>query len=174
MDYEQIQIAKIKKEPILFKGVFPNIITWQEVIDHFNYAIQQPNQAVRDNIHSTVGQAHFWDHYTWTLDNAHLQYPGVTDILKVLDPLLDNNFKTAFAIISLTTVESGIGRHSDQYDVFYLQGMGSVDWHLEVGMEEIVYTLNHGDLLFIPANTTHQVKSNSPRAAISMMFNTQQ
>ena len=174
MNYDQIQLAKINKQPILFKGVFPNIITWQQVIDHFNYALKQNNEGVRNNIHETFGQAHFWSHYTWTLDNAELQHDGIADILKVLDPLLDNNFKTAFAIVSLTTMEPSIGRHSDPYDVFYLQGIGSVDWHLEVGMEEIVYTLNNGDLLFIPANTTHEVKSNTARVGISMMFNLQQ
>lgn len=174
MDYEQIQLAKIKKEPILFKGVFPNIVSWQEVIDHFNYAIKQPDQGVRDNIHDTVGQAHFWQNYVWTLDNAQLQYPGVVDILKVLNPLLDNNFKTAFAIVSLTDVEPNIGRHVDQYDVFYLQGIGSVDWHLEVGMNEVVHTLQNGDLLFVPEGITHEVRSNSPRVGISMMWNLQQ
>lgn len=174
MDYDQIQIAKINKTPIVFNGVFPNVVSWQEVIDHFNHSIKQNNQAVRNNIHQTIGQAHFWSNYTWTLDNAHLHFDGVSDTIKVLNPLLDNNFHTAFTIVSLTTNEPSIGRHSDQYDVFYLQGVGSVDWHLEVGMEKIVHTLNNGDLLFVPAGTTHEVKSNTPRVGISMMFNLQQ
>lgn len=170
MNHEQIQIAKIEKIPILFKGLFPNISDWDTFINHLNDATQQTDQAVRNNIHSTIGLAHYWSQFTITVDEAQDYHKNLKPIIEVLNPLLDNKFHAAFAIISFTIKEPTIGRHSDPYDVFYLQCIGNADWHIEVGYEEKVYELEPGDLLFVPATLTHEVVSKTPRAAISMMF----
>lgn len=174
MDRDTIQLAKVNKTPMLFKGIFPNTSSWNNFLKHFNHAIQQNDVAVRDNLHKTFGEAHFWSNYTIMVDNAHLHHPELNSIINVLNSFLDNTFKTAFSIMSFTTIEPTIGRHSDNYDVFYLQCEGEVDWHLEVGTEELIFNLSNGDIIFVPANTTHEVKSLTPRAGISMMFNLQQ
>jgi quercetin dioxygenase-like cupin family protein len=174
MNRETIQLAKINKTPILFKGIFPNTSNWSNFINHLDFAMHQDDAAVRDNLHKTVGQAHFWSPYTIMLDNAHLHHKGLKDVLTILGSFLDSEFKTAFGMISFTTMEPTVGRHEDSYEVFYLQCEGAVDWHVQVGMEEQVFRLENGDIIFVPANTTHEVKSITPRAGISIMFNKQQ
>ena len=171
MDYDQLQLAKINKEPIVFENAYQDVVSWQLVTKHLATAVQQPNQAVRDNIHKTMGQAHFWSTLTMTLDNAQLYYPKLNSIIEELSNALQTTFKAAFCVSALTTVEPTIGKHEDQYDVFYLQGPGSVNWHVLVGYDTKVYTLNTGDMIFVPAGLTHEIYPREPRAAISMMFN---
>lgn len=171
MDYDQLQLAKINREPLVFENAYQDVMSWELILKHLATAVQQPDQAVRDNIHSTIGQAHFWSTLTMTLDNAQLYYPKLNSIIEELSTALQTTFKAAFCVTALTTVEPTIGKHEDQYDVFYLQGPGSVNWHVLVGYDTKVYTLNTGDMIFVPAGLTHEIYPRESRAAISMMFN---
>jgi len=171
MNHDQLQLARVNKEPIFFENVYQDVVSWQLVLKHLAIAVQEPNQAVRDNIHRTIGQAHFWHQQTMTIDNAELVYPKLNEIIQELSNYLQTTFKAAFCVTALGTREPTIGKHEDQYDVFYLQGPGSVDWHIMVGYETKVYTLNTGDMIFVPAGLTHEIYPREPRAAISMMFN---
>jgi hypothetical protein len=171
MNYDQLQVAKIKKEPIFFENAYQDVMSWELILKHLAVAVQQPNQAVRDNIHRTIGQAHFWHEQTITIDNAQLYYPKLDSIIEELSNALQTTFKAAFCVTALGTGEPTIGKHEDQYDVFYIQGPGSVNWHVLVGYETKIYTLNTGDMIFVPAGLTHEIYPMEPRSAISIMFN---
>lgn len=59
--------------------------------------------------------------------------------------------------------------HSDPVDGFFIQFQGSTLWKI-YGEKEEQYTLNSGDLIFIPKNLKHSVESLCPRNAISISF----
>jgi mannose-6-phosphate isomerase-like protein (cupin superfamily) len=62
--------------------------------------------------------------------------------------------------------------HSDAVDGFFTQFAGSTLWRVydNDNLEQENYTLNSGDLIFIPKNLKHSVESLCPRNAISISF----
>lgn len=60
--------------------------------------------------------------------------------------------------------------HKDEVDGFFIQCEGRTKWNIYYEADPIVYTLNKGDLIFIPNGISHSVLSMSPRAAISISF----
>jgi cupin superfamily acireductone dioxygenase involved in methionine salvage len=60
--------------------------------------------------------------------------------------------------------------HSDDVDGFYIQCDGSVVWNIYYDEKVVSYTLNTGDVIFIPKFLKHSVDSLEPRNAISLAF----
>lgn len=62
--------------------------------------------------------------------------------------------------------------HFDAVDGFFTQFAGSTLWRVydNDNLEQENYTLNSGDLIFIPKNLKHSVESLCPRNAISISF----
>ena len=75
-------------------------------------------------------------------------------------------FKPMFGLanlyVNLSSKISNIPPHVDPMDNFYWQCQGSVEW-LANGN---TYNVEQGDLVYIPAKTSHAVNFNGPRAAI--------
>jgi mannose-6-phosphate isomerase-like protein (cupin superfamily) len=60
--------------------------------------------------------------------------------------------------------------HEDFVDGFFIQCEGNTLWKIYKEKTIDEYTLNPGDLIFIPKGTKHSVFSLCPRAAISVSF----
>jgi hypothetical protein len=61
--------------------------------------------------------------------------------------------------------------HLDPVDGFYIQGNGSTLWRIyenDIIIEE--YTVERGDVMFIPKDLVHSVESLCPRHAVSIAF----
>jgi mannose-6-phosphate isomerase-like protein (cupin superfamily) len=85
--------------------------------------------------------------------------------LEKLTPVINEfGVNEAHMYISLVAGHVGYKPHDDVVDVWFWQCQGVSKW--TVGGFQ--YTMNPGDLIFIPAGTEHGVESLSPRAGISM------
>jgi mannose-6-phosphate isomerase-like protein (cupin superfamily) len=64
--------------------------------------------------------------------------------------------------VNLSSTIDNVPFHSDALDNFYWQCQGSVQWEANGN----TYVVEPGDLVFIPAKTSHAVNFSGPRAAV--------
>jgi len=161
-----------KREAIKFTRVFDNDYTWDNFINFINYAIKQENpNALNTNAKETIGHVNFWQKLTLTLDNLSNEYfPEIEEKNFFLQLFIDKKANGKFGAVSFTDSEPTTGLHSDPVTVMYWNCIGSVQWTVYTESEEQSFILNPGDIILVPANMRHEVKSLGPRAAISFMF----
>ena len=70
----------------------------------------------------------------------------------------------AHVYVSTEKGNHGFGKHNDPDDVYFWQCQGSTKWVTDYGD----YTLEPGDLIYVPATVNHEVISLTPRAGLSM------
>jgi hypothetical protein len=166
------------KSPVFVSKYFNEDYSWNNFINSINdaYDFNGPNNKV-ESYKEVIGKVNFWHKLTMTLDNINEQnFPGIGNKVKKLTDLhsiinkLSSRCSGYFGAVSLTTKEPTTGKHSDPVDVIYCQFIGSVVWSVYADGEKKDFTLNPGDIIYVPKSTEHEVLSLSPRAAISFMF----
>ena len=168
---ERIELARQNKLPLFVSNAFDVNIPWQDFIDNINtsYA-EESDQPEKSGIKfGKMGNVRFYDRLTMVIDYASkFPYTGLDKITNQISSYGLNIIAT-MSLISLTNHEETTSKHSDQYDVFYLQCIGSVRWSVWDNDVENTFVLNPGDFIFVPSHLTHEVKSLSPRSALSFM-----
>ena len=124
----------------------------------------------------------------WTLlvQAVDRYIPQVSDLMEAFDFI--PYWRMDDVMISFATKGAGVGPHEDQYDVFLIQGKGSRNWRVgEPGQYEEVfphpnlrqlksfptwqsYTLNPGDVLYIPPGWPHDGVAESDCLTYSIGF----
>lgn len=144
---------------------------WKDFIDVINKFIsfdisfvdQKPN-------YSRTGLVRFYDQLTIAVDRLEITpIHFYTERNKIKNFVFENGRKVTHEtpIISFTNIEKTTGKHEDFEDVLYVQFIGSVAWKVWEKEKEEIYILHPGDGIFVPKNTSHEVKSITPRAGIS-------
>ena len=59
-----------------------------------------------------------------------------------------------------------IGKHSDSFNAIYLQLLGSTKWTF-YGKCDDIYTMNEGDILYVPEDVPHHIDVLAPRYSVS-------
>jgi hypothetical protein len=168
-------------EVVVIKNfVNPNYY-WENFIKSINdgYSLNG-EQNQKYDYKEVVGKINFWQKLTVSIDWVNeSNFPGIEDtselLLKMInDKVESNNLKCIgrFGIVSFTDKEPTTGRHNDPMHVVYCQFIGSVEWIIfkNESQKEERFILNPGDIIYIPKEVEHEVRSLSPRAAISFMF----
>lgn len=155
----------------VFSRLFSKLPTWDDFLSHINESVREVeytggNMGAKER----VGKVNFWSRLTMTVDSPELRfYSGLDEYIKTLSDMHYYSFAGCFSAISFTNVEPSTGRHNDPVDVFYLQCIGKVTWVVgENDPKE--YVLGPGDVIYVPSGVMHEVKSLTPRAALSFMF----
>ncbi len=90
---------------------------------------------------------------------------------KIRELIKENNpeyFVSGHLYVSLSKFSKSFGKHNDTAYVWFWQCIGSTQWKVyETGNLILKYTLNPGDLIYIPKEMYHDVTPLSPRAGIS-------
>ena len=169
MNKEIINKAISENSPVVFRNIFPITPYWNDFILHLNHAMSQPTEGARPDINETIGYAHFWARLTATIDHAEKWFPQVQSVHSQINNSHPVGAYGAFSIVSFTSLEKTTGNHTDPVDIFYWQCVGTAEWHFSESGES--YTLRSGDVLFVPGGRLHEIKSKTPRAAISFTCN---
>ena len=168
---EKIEFARQNKLPLFISNAFDVNIPWQDFIDNINtsYAEDSDQQEKVGIKFGKIGNIRFYDRLTMVIDYAgRFPYTGLDNITNQISSYgLD--IVATMSLISLTNHEETTSKHSDPYDVFYLQCIGSAQWSVWDNDTENTFILNPGDFIFVPLDLTHEVKSLSPRSALSFM-----
>lgn len=169
---EQIDLALKNKEAVKFENVFDNDFTWENFIDFINFAIKQDNpNASSTEVKTTIGYVNFWHRLTMTLDGLLDSYfPNLELRNSFLSSFIDSRPAGKFGVVSFTDSEPTTGKHSDPVNVMYWGCLGNVEWSVYPESGTQTFIISPGDVIFVPAELMHEVKSLEPRAAISFMF----
>ena len=134
-----------KNGVIVRRGYNNNTISWKEAFYNFNDSISK-NEYVK-NI-----EGFFVSH------NAER-------ISLVQDVLNDLECRVAHLYIGIDVTNPGFGNHVDEDDVWFWQNKGISRWDFNNGDS---YTLNEGDLIYVPKGVYHKVSTIEARFGISM------
>tara|TARA_Y100001951_G_C11244975_1_gene242840 strand:+ start:484 stop:981 length:498 start_codon:yes stop_codon:yes gene_type:complete len=149
---------------IVRRGYNTNTISWKEAFYNLNDSISK-NESVSavgytrrfvigKNIEDAIRKnAGFFVSY-----NAE-RISLVPDVLNDLECLV------AHLYIGIDVTNPGFGRHNDKTDVWFWQNKGISRWDFDNGDS---YTLNEGDLIYVPEGVYHKVSTVEARFGISM------
>ena len=155
----------------VFRNMFIDLPVWDNFFNHISDGIEEKEYS-GGNMGSkeVVGKVNFWSRLTMTLDQPEEKYyTHLNNYINKLTEFQDYTFNGSFCAVSITNREPTTGKHNDPVDVFYMQCIGSVVWKI-FGDTEYEYTLNPGDVIYVPSGVDHEVRSLTPRASISFMF----
>ncbi len=160
------------KSAFLFKLEDIERLYWIDFIQMINYAYSRKNPTGSNyGSKEIIGSINFWHRLTMTIDLFSDELIAkIQPIIEILSKIHPGYFNGLFSAISFTDKEPTTSKHTDPVDVFYFQCLGRVEWDVSKDGSIITYKLLPGDVIFVPANVAHEVRSLSPRAAISFMF----
>lgn len=172
MSKKIIDECRNSKKVYVFKNMFEDTLSWQNFINHLNYAFNDKNfKGGNSGSREIVNGVNFWQKLTLTVENPSTEYyVCLNEYIDKFKEIHSNQYENCFTVISFTNAEPTTNKHSDPVDVFYLQGIGSVVWNIYSNDVIEEHTLSPGDVIFVPSGIDHEILSLSPRAAISFMF----
>jgi len=111
-------------------------------------------------------------HFTLLLQQANQHFPELAEFLQQFQFI--PNWRVDDVMISYAPTHGSVGPHVDQYDVFLLQGLGRREWKIDTRDTRDVprvqdteldilaefeaeqqWTLEPGDMLYLPPNVAH-------------------
>jgi mannose-6-phosphate isomerase-like protein (cupin superfamily) len=184
--FDLIEEAKKNKQAVVFRNYeIPNI-TWEDVLLFLykeslvtNHNLEKKvkemnNFADFNSIGNIQIQNKFW--LSPQNHNIFKDFNGVSELLYKLNNFIDNshceyyNDKTCscssdwhFQGIRISLSNRLVSDHHDPHDIFYWQILGTSFWKVD---NDITYTLNPGDLLYLPLENSHEVWCDGPRAGL--------
>lgn len=122
-----------------------NVITWQEALNNFNASVLNHEEI-------KIGHPGFFvSHSAHTIES--------------LKPILEKiKCDIAHLYMNITVLGDTFGEHQDTDDVWFWQCQGVTEWLVE----DKIYVLCPGDLIFVPKGIPHNVRPLTPRFGISM------
>ena len=168
---DEISLSVINKKPLHIQNAFNINIPWNEFIENINMSVKEvSDQPEKLEVkYGRVGDVRFYDRLTMVIDYAY-KYK-YSDIDKIMQQIQSYGLDiiTFMSLISLTDSEATTSKHLDPYSVLYIQCIGSAQWSVWDNEIENKFILNKGDFIFVPPYLNHEVKSLTPRAALSFM-----
>ena len=185
MMLDKIKEAKQNRHGIVFENYQPPSITWEDVLNFLYKESLIPNHDLNERVKQhnnndfiSIGnvqiQSKFW--LAPQTSDIFKEFKGVSELLyglnneqedttcgyyKVMghDCSLDWHFQGIRVSLSNRLVSD----HHDPHDIFYWQILGTSFWKID---NDITYTLNPGDLLYLPLENSHEVWCDGPRAGL--------
>ena len=147
--------------------------SWSDFIDHIDKASNIENNHVPapNDYDKKLGTVVVGD---IMIKQNFYYYVSLPSHMNKSSEQIDQGFSDAFKVpggisslyINLSSNLSNIPQHFDAHDNFYWQCIGSTTWHCK----DKSYTVNPGDMVYIPSNTYHGVDFSMPRAAIGFSW----
>ena len=184
--FNQIMDAKKNNQALVFeKYQMPNI-TWEDVLlflykeslipnDNLTKRVKIVNNSYNmDSIGNIIIQNKLW--LSPQTFDIFKDFNGVAELLHKLNNLKDNShcsyYKNNpcscdapwhFQGIRMSLSNHRIVPHQDPRDILYWQILGTSFWRVN---NETTYTLNPGDLFYLPKESSHSVWCDGPRAGL--------
>lgn len=191
---ENILNAKNNKEILLIKNAFLNLPRWVDFYHIFNESMKNNKINFQSFASMTIDNSEKYSNvFNDILENIYKLHNGkkisvmsiihfqnrnnmiLTDKDSVIlfQSFEKNNNQTVPDNFDYNLLKPTI--HSDPVDGFFIQCEGKTEW-IEYGVTCFghsrikKYTVNPGDMLYIPSGLQHSVESLCPRASVSISF----
>jgi hypothetical protein len=169
--FEKYQIPKIVWEDVLLFLYKDSLIS----NDELTKKVKKVNNFKQlDSVGNVIIQNRLW--LSPQTYDIFKDFNGVSELLYKLNNLKDNShcdyYKNNscscdtpwhFQGIRMSLSNHRIVSHHDPRDILYWQILGTSFWKAN---NEITYTLNPGDLFYLPKESSHQVWCDGPRAGL--------
>jgi hypothetical protein len=184
--FELIKEAKKHSQAILFEKYQIPEITWEDIMKFVyeesvlsnpnlrNKVKQVNNLDVLDFIGNIQIQNKFW--LAPQTNNLFEKFKGISELLYSLNQSNENkqcgyyeheghncDLDWHYQGIRMSLSNRVVSDHHDPHDIFYWQIVGTSFWKVD---GDITYTLNPGDLLYLPLENSHEVWCDGPRAGL--------
>lgn len=182
----QIEDAKKNNQALVFEKYQMPEITWEDVLLFLYKESLVPNHDLTRKVKkmnnlaefSAMGnvqiQSSFW--LSPQSNNIFKDFNGVSELLYKLNDSKDNSHCKYylnswcscdsywhFQGIRISLSNRLVSDHHDPHDIFYWQILGTSFWKVN---NDITYTLNPGDMLYLPKESSHEVWCDGPRAGL--------
>ncbi len=150
----------------VFKGFHNNVLSWDEFanIIYSESTEESKIKELGDYDKALGGKLHGniiikQDLYLYVLTTSIPE-----KCFEVINKFKEHNIALSLSnyYVNLSNNISNIPSHNDPLDNFYWQCQGSVEWTAN----DKTYLVEPGDLVYIPAKTSHGVNFSMPRAAM--------
>ena len=171
---ETIKQHKQDSKIAVFKDFCKDTPSWSDFIDHIdrssnveNKVVHIPSDYDKSLNAMVVGNIMIKQNFYY-----YISLPThMNESSKQIEQGFSDAFKAPGGItslyVNLSSKVSNIPQHFDAHDNFYWQCIGSTTWH----WKDEIYTVNPGDMVYIPSKTYHGVDFSMPRAAIGFSWN---
>jgi hypothetical protein len=183
---ELIKEAKKNSQAIVFENYQKPDISWEDVLLFLYNESVVPNHDLEKRVEkmnnlsdfNSIGNVQIQSKL-WLSPQSHnifKDFNGVSELLYKLNDSKDNSHCTYylnqhcscdsdwhFQGIRISLSNRLVSDHHDPHDIFYWQILGTSFWKIDGG---ITYTLNPGDMLYLPLENSHEVWCDGPRAGL--------
>jgi hypothetical protein len=183
---DKIIDAKKNKQTLVFEKYQMPEITWDDVLLFLYKESIKTNHDLRKKVKdmnnyedfNSIGNIQIQNKF-WISPQTHNifnDFKGVSELLYKLNNSKDNshceyyndNWCSCdsywhFQGIRISLSNRLVSDHHDPHDIFYWQILGTSFWKVD---NDITYTLNPGDLLYLPKESSHEVWCDGPRAGL--------
>jgi hypothetical protein len=172
----QINTATENNTVAVFYDMFNNVPSWQDFIDHMNFAYFNPPIQVQNDPNQIVVNGVSILNNFYIRNRIHsndIYLKEHKEILSTFDKVFNFNGDLTAAYINFVGNIHDVNIHSDERDMIYWQCIGSSEWKVYLDKEDQSprsYILNPGDVLVSPAETLHSVIADMPRAALVFAY----
>lgn len=170
--------AQKNKNPYIWRSLFPDVPSWQEVLNALDEDIINNKDVGQRYNFKKMGfclrDRHF-NHTEEILKEVNKRYGDVYTSINEdgsFDDTMEGVYKPPMVLcfISLNTVDASLVEHFDYANVLHWNIKGQTKYRVTGLTETFEDVLNEGDLLFIPSQAMHLPQPITPRAAISFAF----
>jgi hypothetical protein len=168
---QTIKQHKQESKIAVLKDFCTDTPSWQEFIDYIDKSSHQESYDEPNDYDKALGAVLVGNvmikqnFYFYLRIHAHMN-----ETTKQIDQAFSDAFRAQGGIssvyVNFSSNLSNIPQHFDRHDNFYWQCIGSTTWHCD----DKTYTVNPGDMVYIPSNTYHGVDFSMPRAAIGFSW----
>ena len=173
-----IHIAKTgNNASFVFKNVVQDNPGWQHFIDHINKEIHTPMDIPR-NTHKpfneriingvTLKSLFYIDARVRNME----KFPKYLEVFQTLKNSIEKDVYPVSVFVNFIANEYNIPKHSDKRETLFWQCIGKTFWHVYPPSSEfpVSYTLEPGDILYVPKGVEHEVIIEEPRASIAFGY----
>jgi mannose-6-phosphate isomerase-like protein (cupin superfamily) len=187
--FDLIKEAKDSNKAVVFENYMAPTITWDSIM-LFLYKESVAGGVVSENLKETAKKINNPNFFS-SLGNVQIQsqlwlspqthdifeeFNDVSELLYGLNqskdnskcPYYQNQYHKCesdwhFQGMRISLSNRVVPDHHDRCDIFYWQILGTSFWKVN---KDITYTLNPGDLLYLPKESSHEVWCDGPRAGL--------
>ena len=157
MNKDLIEKARKERQAVILEPIDLNLPQWNDFIKHFFSSLRKTDYL--SGYDNSVGQVIFYDSGTLSVGSSEDFLPEAKIFQKICKDLSGINGGVA-TLINLCK-DNVTGKHNDPMDWLYIQCIGSTTWMVGLDNEDVAYTLNPGDALFLPKKLFHAVYNNT-------------
>lgn len=187
LDFSLIEKATNEKKIHVFKNVFSDTPTWDQLLPILNKYVSKdlidyPDKSyiktknLEEPFLSFDLRCRFWSRLTFQLydrkDPLENDIAQLVPILQWAKKHYPDRLGNTFALISLMSNRGHVGlKHSDEVDQFQWQCQGTAIWRTGDNLEN-EDIIEPGDFIFIPKGIQHEIETvYAPRAVINLVIN---